>query len=47
MYFGGTLAANATVSDGAATAVAPTHPAWAVYVAVEDCLGDFSGDIQR
>ena len=47
VYFGGTLAANATVTDGAATAVAPTHPAWAVDVSGEDCLGDFSGDIQR
>ena len=43
VYFGGTLAANATVADGTATAVAPTHPAWAVYVVVEDCLGDLSG----
>ena len=42
MYFGGTAAANATVTDGTATAVAPTHPAWKVYVTVEDCLGDFS-----
>ena len=43
VYFGGKLAANATVTDGTATAVAPTHPAWAVYVMVEDCLGDLSG----
>ena len=43
VYFGGTLAADATVSDGAATAVAPTHPAGAVDVVVEDCLGDLSG----
>ncbi|MGH2882889.1 MAG: IPT/TIG domain-containing protein [Solirubrobacteraceae bacterium] len=42
VYFGGQLAANATVTDGAATAVAPTHEAGAVYVQVEDCLGDLS-----
>ena len=42
VYFGGTAAANATVTDGTATAVAPTHPAWAVYVTAEDCLGDLS-----
>jgi hypothetical protein len=43
VYFGGILAANATVTDGAATAVAPTHGAWAVNVMVADCLGDLSG----
>jgi IPT/TIG domain len=43
VYFGGTAAPNATVTDGTATAVAPTHPAWQVYVTVEDCLGDLSG----
>ena len=43
VYFGGQAAANATVTDGAATAVAPTHEAGAVYVQVEDCLGDESG----
>ena len=43
VYFGGLAAANATVTDGAATAVAPTHDAGAVYVQVEDCLGDESG----
>ena len=42
VYFGGQAAANATVTDGAATAVAPTHEAGAVYVKVEDCLGDLS-----
>jgi len=42
VYFGGQAAANATVTDGAATAVAPTHEAGAVYVQVEDCLGDLS-----
>ena len=47
VYFGGTLAANATVTDGTATAVAPTHPAGPLYVVVEDCLGDLSADIQR
>jgi IPT/TIG domain len=43
VYFGGQAAANATVTDGAATAVAPTHEAGAVYVQVADCLGDESG----
>ena len=42
VYFGGQAAANATVTDGAVTAVAPTHEAGAVYVQVEDCLGDLS-----
>ena len=42
VYFGGILAANATVTDGAATAVAPTHRAGAVNVMVADCLGDLS-----
>ena len=44
VYFGGQMAANATVTDGAATAVAPTHEAGAVYVQVEDCLGDLSAE---
>ncbi len=43
VYFGGVLAANAAVTDGAAKAVAPTHGAWAVNVQVTDCLGDLSG----
>jgi hypothetical protein len=42
VYFDG-YAANATVSDGTATAVAPRHPAWRVHVTVKDCLGDSSG----
>ena len=42
VYFAGIAAGNA-VSDGAATAVAPTHGAGAVYVTVADCLGDLSG----
>jgi IPT/TIG domain len=42
VYFGGQLAANATVTDTAATAVAPRHEAGTVYVQVEDCLGDLS-----
>ena len=42
VYFGWTPAANATVSDGAATAVAPPHIAGPVDVKVEDCLGDWS-----
>ncbi|MGZ6585141.1 MAG: IPT/TIG domain-containing protein [Solirubrobacteraceae bacterium] len=41
VYFDG-YAANATVSDGTATAVAPPHPAWPVHVTVKDCLGDSS-----
>ena len=41
VYFGGIAAGNA-VSDGAATAVAPTHAARVVYVTVADCLGDLS-----
>ena len=43
VYFGWTLAANATVSDGAATAVAPPHFAGPADVKVKDCLGDLSG----
>ena len=43
MFFGGILAANATVTDGAATAVAPTHGAGPTDVGVTDCLGDVSG----
>ena len=43
VYFGGIAAADATVSDGAATAVAPPHRAGPVNVIVIDCLGDFSG----
>ena len=38
VYFGGIAAGNAPVSDGAATAVAPTHAARVVYVTVADCL---------
>ena len=40
--FGGIGAANATVSDGSATAVAPSHGAGPVDVMVTDCLGDLS-----
>ena len=43
VYFGGIAATNATITDGAATAVAPRHAAGAVYVMVADCLGDLSG----
>jgi hypothetical protein len=43
VFFGGIPAANATVSDGVATAVAPTHVAGPVNVQVADCLGDPSG----
>ena len=42
VYFGWTPAANQTVSDGVATAVAPPHVAGPVDVKVEDCLGDLS-----
>ncbi len=42
VFFGGIPAANATVSDGAATAVAPTHGAGPMFVRVTDCLGDLS-----
>ena len=41
VYFGGIAAGNA-ISDGVATAVAPTHSAGAVYVTVADCSGDLS-----
>ena len=40
--FGGIAATDATVSDGAATAVAPPHAAGPVNVTVTDCLGDLS-----
>src|SRR5206468_1877314 len=43
VFFGGIAAADATVSDGVATAVAPTHVAGPVNVQVGDCLGDTSG----
>ena len=43
VFFDGIAAANATVSDGAATAVAPRHGAGPVNVQVTDCLGDPSG----
>jgi len=43
VYFGGIAAADATVSDAAATAVAPPHRAGPVNVQVTDCLGDVSG----
>ena len=43
VFFGGIAAANATVSDGVATAVAPTHAAGPVNVQVGDCLADGSG----
>jgi IPT/TIG domain len=42
VYFGGVAAAGATVSDGSATAVAPTHHAGSANVVVVDCLGDQS-----
>ena len=42
MFFGRTAATDATVSDGAATAVAPPHAATAVPVTVMDCFGDLS-----
>jgi hypothetical protein len=42
VYFGGVAAAGATVSDGSATAVAPTHHAGSVNVVVFDCFGDQS-----
>jgi len=42
VYFGGVAAANATVSDGSARAVAPTHHAGSANVVVVDCLGDQS-----
>ncbi len=46
VFFDGIAAANATVSDGAATAVAPRHGAGPVNVQVTDCLGDLSGTRQ-
>ena len=42
VYFGGTLATDASVSPESATAVAPPHPAEPVYVIVKDCLGDLT-----
>ena len=42
VFFGRTAATDATVSDGAATAVAPPHSATAVPVTVMDCFGDLS-----
>ena len=43
VFFGGVAATNATFSsDGAATAVAPPHPAGGVYVRVMDCHGALS-----
>ena len=42
VYFGGIASPNETVSDGAATAVAPTDHAGPVNVMVADCLGDLS-----
>jgi IPT/TIG domain len=41
VYFGGVLA-TATVTDGTATAVAPTRPSGSWNVQVTDCLGDLS-----
>jgi hypothetical protein len=42
VFFGHVAATDATVSDGAATAVAPRQGAGAVSVRVLDCLGDLS-----
>ena len=42
VFFGGIAATDATVNDGAATAVAPPHGAWPANVMVMDCLGDLS-----
>ena len=47
VYFGGQAAANATVTDGAATAVAPTHDAGAVYVTSGGLPRRFVRGIQR
>ena len=43
VYFDGVEAADATVSDGAATVIAPPHQAGSAYVVVKDCSGDLSG----
>jgi hypothetical protein len=42
VYFSGTPATDATVSDQTATAVAPPRPAGPAYVRVTDCLGDLT-----
>ena len=42
VFFGRVPATDATVSDGAATAVAPPQGAGSVPVRVTDCLGDLS-----
>jgi IPT/TIG domain len=42
VFFGHVAATNATVTDGAATAIAPAQGAGAVHVRVLDCLGDLS-----
>jgi IPT/TIG domain len=46
VYFGGIASPDETVSDGAATAVAPTDHAGPVNVMVADCLGDLSRPVR-